>query len=203
MKISERVIQRLILYRKILQNLSADGVSKIYSHTLGDFVDSTPAQVRRDIMNIGYKGTPAHGYDITLLISSISDFIDSPLTRNVCIIGLGNLGKAILDYCQERNSKLNIIDAFDKDPSKINIDINGCHSYHINELESKIKEDKIELAILSVPKSEAQAIAERLIRAGIKGILNYSPIELRLPEYVYVENRDMLLALEKVAYFAK
>jgi redox-sensing transcriptional repressor len=76
-------------------------------------------------------------------------------------------------------------------------------SYHINELETKIKEDGIELAILSVPITEAQAIAERLIRSGIKGILNYSPIELRLPESIYVENRDMMLALEKVAYFAQ
>ncbi len=203
MIVSERVIQRLVLYRKILQNLLTDGVTKIYSHALGDFVDSTPAQVRRDIMNIGYKGTPVHGYDISLLISSISDFVDPTQTRNVCIIGLGNLGKAILDYCHARNSKINIIDAFDKDPSKTNIEINGCKSYHINELETKIEDDRIELAILSVPISEAQAIAERLIRAGIKGILNYSPIELRLPEYIYVENRDMMLALEKVAYFAK
>jgi redox-sensing transcriptional repressor len=203
MKVSERVIQRLVLYRKILQNLLADGVTKIYSHSLGDFVDSTPAQVRRDIMNIGYKGTPAHGYEISLLISGISDFVDPPQIRNVCIIGLGNLGKAILDYCDKRNSKIKIIDAFDKDLSKINIEINGCMSYHINELETKIKEDGIELAILSVPITEAQAIAERLIRSGIKGILNYSPIELRLPESIYVENRDMMLALEKVAYFAQ
>ena len=203
MKVSERVIQRLVLYRKILQSLLADGVTKIYSHTLGDFVDSTPAQVRRDIMNIGYKGTPAHGYDISLLISSISDFVDSRETRNVCIIGLGHLGNAILDYCYERNPKININVAFDKDPAKINRKQHGCMCYDINQLEDRIKEDKLEIAILSVPKTEAQAIAERLVRAGISGILNYSPVELRLPENVYVENRDMMLALEKVSYFAK
>jgi redox-sensing transcriptional repressor len=201
MKVPEKTVQRLVLYRKILQGLLKENQQTIFSHLLGKYVDSTPAQVRRDLMYIGYKGTPAHGYAIADLIRSISQFIDTKDRRKVCIVGLGNLGRAIIDYCYKRNPKLSISIAFEKSPSKIGKTVSECLCYDINELENVIKAEKIELAILAIPELEAQPVSERLVRAGIKGILNYSPVELRLPNNIYVENRDMLLALEKVAFF--
>ena len=201
MKVPEKTVQRLILYRKILQGLEKDNIHTIFSHELGRYVDSTPAQVRRDLMYIGYKGTPAHGYLIHDLIGGISEFIDSSVKRKVCIVGLGNLGRAVLDYCFKRNPKLGITVAFEKNQTKIGRVINDCVCYNILNLEEVIKHEKIDLAIIAIPAIEAQPVAERLVRAGIKGILNYSPVELRLPDNIYVENRDMLLALEKVSFF--
>lgn len=201
--ISEKNVQRLILYRKILLGLEKEGLSQIHSHTIGNFADSSPAQVRRDLMAIGYNGTPVHGYKVKELVRSISEFIDSKVNRKACIVGIGNLGRAIIDYCYNRNPNLSIIAGFDKDKQKVGRVINGCKTYVVDKLEEIIKEEGIDVAILAIPAVDAQIIAERLVSSGVKGILNYSPLELRLPESVYVENRDMLLALEKVAYFSK
>jgi len=203
-KISTNTIERLILYRKIINELINDGIYNIYSHRLSNLAENTPAQVRRDLMVIGYTGSPAHGYILKELEESISDFLDSNDGQNACIVGLGNLGRAILDYCKNRNSKINILATFDIDPNKIDRDFNGCHCYNIDDLESKVEDYRIEVAILTIPSAEeAQIVAERLVQSGIRGILNYTSARLKLSPSVYVEYRDMMMALEKVSYFAK
>jgi len=201
--ISEKNVQRLILYRKILIGLQQEGLQGIHSHTLGKYADSSPAQVRRDLMAIGYSGTPVHGYKVHELVSSISEFLNNPLPQKTCIIGLGNLGRAILDYCHQRNDNIPIMYAFEKDKAKVGKVIHGCKCISVADLEDVIEKEGIELAIITIPAMDAQFIAERLVNSGIRGILNYSPVELRLPDSIYVENRDMLLALEKVAYFSR
>lgn len=201
-KISERSIQRLILYRKVLSSMMEEGQRNIYSHQLAEVAASSSAQVRRDLMVIGYQGTPVHGYMIPNLIESISQFLNPPKKQNVALVGIGNLGRAILDYSKNRNSNLDIVAAFDTNKSKINRVIEGCHCYDVKDIEKIIKEKKCEVAVIAIPPENVQAVAERLVKGGIKGILNYSPANLKLPAKVFVENRDMMLALEKVAYYA-
>ncbi|MCU0642889.1 MAG: redox-sensing transcriptional repressor Rex, partial [bacterium] len=150
-----------------------------------------------------YYGSPVHGYDITQLMDSISEIIDAPDMQHVALAGLGHLGRAVLDYFQGRRPKLQIIAAFDTDPGKINQVIHGCRCYHTDELEKVIKENSIDVGILAVPVDEAQEIAERMVAAGIRGLLNYAPMRLKLPNEVFVENRDMIMAVEKAAYFAR
>jgi redox-sensing transcriptional repressor len=201
--VSEKVIHRVILYKKLLKNLQEEKVRNIFSHKLAVLAGRTPAQVRRDLMIIGYNGSTVSGYNVDELLKSIELYLSKPEGQNVALVGLGNLGRAILDYCYGRNSKITIVASFDNDPAKINRIIHGCRCYHIDELEKVIIDLKVEVAIITVPTEFAQSIAVRLVNSGVRGFLNYSPVRLYLPEDIYIENRDMMMAVEKASYFAK
>lgn len=203
MKISEKNIERLLLYRRILCGLRSENVENIYSHQLARIADTTPEQVRRDIMSIGYSGSSVKGYNVIRLIESIGEFTDSRETQRVTIVGAGNLGRALIDYFQGRRRKLSIAAIFDNDPQKIDRVIHGVRCHSVEQMKEVIQKNSIDVAILCVPAAAAQQVAELLIEAGIKGILNYAPVKLSLPSHIYVENRDMLLAVEKVAFFSR
>lgn len=203
-KISEKKVERIINYRRVLMRLgSLTGKTHVYSHQLANSSGASSAQVRRDLMEIGYTGSPAHGYEIKGLLEGISKFIDPEEKEGIALIGLGNLGRAIIDYFNGQSSKLEIVTVFDKNPDKVNRVVAGCRSYHVKDLKEVIIENKIKTAVISVPSTDAQAVADDLVDAGVKGILNYAPIILNVPEGIYVENRDMITTLEKVFYFAK
>ncbi|MBD3289222.1 redox-sensing transcriptional repressor Rex [candidate division KSB1 bacterium] len=201
--ISEKTIERLIIYRGLLLNLVSDKVKNIFSHQLATMTGFTSAQIRRDIMSIGYSGSPVRGYDIQNLIKSLGEFIDGEEKQPVALVGLGHVGRAVLDYLKGRRPKLEITASFDDDPAKVDRVFQGCMCYHVNDLEKIIEKENIKVGIIAVPADEAQSVAERMANAGIKGILNYAPVKLNIPSGIYVENRDMTLAVEKVAYFAR
>lgn len=175
----------------------------IFSHELATLSGFSSAQIRRDLMAIGYSGSPVKGYSLNNLVESLNEFIDSEEKQHVAIIGLGQLGRAILNYCKNRRKKIEIVASFDKDPQKTDQVILGTHCYGIDKLEKIIKEKNIRVVILAIPAEEAQEMAERIMKAGIRGILNYAPTNLYLDNDVFVENRDMILAVEKVAYFSR
>lgn len=200
---SEKTIERLIVYRGLLLNMATEKVTHIFSHQLAQLTGFTSAQIRRDIMSIGYSGSPVRGYDIKSLIDSLREFIDGDIKQDVALVGMGHLGRAILDYLKGRRPNLKITATFDYDPAKVNRMIHGCMCYHVNDLEKIIRNQGIRVGIIAVPVDEAQSVADRMVNAGIRGILNYAPIKLHLPAGVYAENRDMAQAVEKVAYFAR
>jgi len=203
-KISDKKIERIINYRRVLLRLDKQlGKTHVFSHQLANNSGASPAQVRRDLMEIGYTGSPAHGYEIKGLLDSIGEFIDPDQKQGIALIGVGNLGRAIIDYFNGQSSKLEIITVFDTNPDKVNRVVSGCRSYHVKDLKSVIIEKNIKTAVVAVPSSGAQQVADELIEAGVKGILNYAPIILSVPDGIYVENRDMITTLEKVSYFAK
>ena len=199
---SSRSISRLTLYRRILTDLLAEGQSHLHSHELARRAGSTPAQVRRDLMLIGRLGSPKRGYDCRMLLEKITHFFEQPASENVALIGVGDLGRALLSYFKMKRSHLNIIAAFDSDPDKAGRVIFGCRCHSIELLEKVILEKKIITAIIAIPAANAQLIADRLRLAGIKGILNFAPVPLHLERSIFVENLDVAVSLEKVAYFA-
>jgi redox-sensing transcriptional repressor len=201
--ISDRTIGRLSLYRRLLRDLLADGERSIYSHQLAAMAGGTAAQVRRDIMSIGYSGSPVHGYDVERLLDSIGHFLDASQTQNVALVGVGNLGRALLAYFVGRHPTLSIVAAFDSDPGKANRVIHGCRCYPIDDMKTIAKERDIRLGIIAVPAPEAQSVSNLLVQAGVRGLLNFAPLRLWVPEHVYVENLDVTMSLEKVAYFAR
>lgn len=201
--VSEKTIGRLSLYRRLLDNLLAEDKHSVYSHELARLAKVTAAQVRRDVMGLGYNGSPAHGYDITELVKCITRLLDPAKPQNVALIGVGNLGRALLAYFSGRRPSLSIVAAFDNDPVKANRVINGCMCYPVEQLAEMVKELKIELGIVAVPASEAQKIAETSLKAGIKGLLNFAPAPLHLPPGVYTSDIDLAVALEKVAFFTR
>jgi len=202
-EIPVKTLERLLLYRWTLKSLLSPGNTHIVSRRLSEITGFSSAQIRRDFMNIGYSGSSSHGYKITDLIEEIDKAICPPAVQNIAVVGIGQLGKAVINYIHERSSMLKIKAAFDNNPDKLNSVLHICKAYHTDKIKSIVKKENISIAILALPPDNAQEIAYKLLNAGVKAFLNYSPIKLNLPDDVYVENRDMLIAVEKTAYYAR
>jgi redox-sensing transcriptional repressor len=203
-RVPVNTVERLSQYRRLLQDRQADGTATIHSHDLAALACVSPSQVRRDLMSLGCGGNPRRGYLASELVASIGQLLDSGgRVQAAALVGVGNLGRAILTYFNGRLPNLTITAAFDSDPLKTGRVIGGCRCLGLNLLEETIAEKGITAAILAVPAAAAQESADRLVLAGIRGILNYAPVPLRLPPFVFIDNRDMTTALEKVAYFAR
>lgn len=202
-KLPDKTIERLSMYRRNLMISLKQGKQFIFSHEIAHSLHITPVQVRRDIMLIGYTGTLRKGYDVRELIDLIGSIIDSDNGKNVAVIGIGNLGKAIISYFNGKRSKLRIIAAFDADPEKTGRLYAGVKTYPMNLLEEIIKKENISIGIIVVPGEKAGEVAERLVTAGVTGILNYTPRSLNVPSHVYLEEYDMITSIEKVAFHSK
>lgn len=198
-----KTIERLSQYRRALLLCHAKGMTHIYSHEIARIQHITAVQVRRDIMLIGYTGTLRKGYNVKELIDLIGSIIDSEEGINVCVVGIGNLGRAITNYFSGKRTKLSIIAVFDVEKSKVGKKYYGVRCYDISEFKSIISEKNISIGIITVPGEEAPAIAELMVNAGIKGILNYTPKPVNVPKEVYLEEYDMITSLEKVAFYVK
>jgi redox-sensing transcriptional repressor len=202
-KTSDKTIARLSLYRLMLDKLRTDGAPKVFSHHLAGAAGCSAAQVRRDVMEIHYTGSPATGYDVSELTEAIDNFLDHPDGTNVALVGVGNLGRAVLDFFRARRPKLSIIAAFDHNQRKTGRVIHGCWCFHTDQLIETVRDKNIQVAIVTVPAAVAQQVADRLVEAGVKGILNFAPLRLKAPRGVWVENVDITISLEKVAYFSR
>lgn len=203
MKLPEKTIERLSQYRRILLNCSASGKVHIFSHELAAILNITAVQVRRDIMFLGYSNLQRKGYIIQDLIRTIGNLLDNSEIMSVAVIGLGHLGTAITTYFKGKREKLEIVAAFDIDPNKIGKVVAGVVCYPLSELNEIAKRDNITIGMITVPPEQAEDVARKLVAAGIKGILNFTTVPLNVSSDVFLEEYDMITALEKVAYFAK
>lgn len=199
----DKTVERLSQYRRNLLICDSNGKEHIFSHEIANIHHITPVQVRRDIMLIGYTGTLRKGYNVKELVALIGEILDKPEGQNIAIIGAGNLGRALIKYFKDRREKLSILAAFDTNPDKIGTSFAGVKVYPLDQLKQIIKEKNITIGIISVPVNEATNITSLLVEAKIKGILNFSPRPVNVPDEVYLEEYDMVTSLEKVAYFAK
>jgi redox-sensing transcriptional repressor len=199
----EKTIERLSMYRRNLIAVANSGTEYLFSHQLAALMHTTPVQVRRDIMLIGYTGTMRKGYHIGNLVELIGIIIDSREGKNVAVVGIGNLGKAIISHFNGKRNKLRIIAAFDSDPEKYGGLFAGVRTYAVSKIYEIVKQQKISIGIIAVPDDKAEDVAEKLVNAGVTGILNYTSQPLSVPSHVYLEEYDMLTSIEKVAYHAK
>lgn len=195
-------IGRLSLYRRLLLEQAAVGMRQIYSHQLAVLAVSTAAQVRRDLMTIGFAGNPRRGYVIADLIDAVTAVLARSVETAVALVGVGNLGRAILAFYPNRQPWVRFVAAFDRDPDKTNRVIHGCRVFPIDQAEEVIAREGIHAIVLAVPATNAQEVTDRLLVTGIKGILNFAPVRLRVPPGVFVEDIDMTTALDRVAYYA-
>ncbi len=203
MKLPERTVERLSQYRRVLLDALKDGRTHIYSHELADMHNSTAVQVRRDLMLIGYSAKQKKGYDIRELTEVIGNVLDIQEGQKIAVIGFGNLGKAIVSYFRGKRGKLKVAATFDVDPEKVNRVLFGINCYHINMLPEIVKKENITIGILTVPSEYAVAVSEKLVIAGVKGILNFTSVPLNVSPHIYLENFDIITSVEKVAYFVK
>jgi redox-sensing transcriptional repressor len=199
----EKTIERLSEYRRTLFRCLDEGKTHIFSHELAGLHNITAVQVRRDIMFIGYASQGRRGYDIQELIKVIAGIIDPTDIMNLAIVGYGNLGKAISSYLLHKRPKLKIVAAFDIDPKKIGSTTSIVECFSIERLREIISSRNITLALLTVPADAAPQMAKALVASGIKGILNFTTVNLSVPGDIYLEEYDMVTSVEKVAYFVK
>ena len=199
----ERTVERLSEYRRSLLQCLEEGKTHIYSHELAGLHHNTAVQVRRDIMFIGYSSMQRKGYDVRELINVIGEILDSEKGLNVAVIGVGNLGRAITTYFVGKRSRLNIIATFDVDHTKIDRVISGVKCYPLNRIDEVVESNNISIAIVTVPADYAAEVTDQLVKAGIKGILNFTTVPLNVADDVYLDEYDMITSLEKVAYFVK
>ncbi len=202
MNLPGKTVERLSMYRRLLFNCLKEGKHNIYSHEIASLMNIKPVQVRRDLMLINYSGSQSKGYAIKNLIDSIGTIIDSPEGQRMAIVGVGNLGRAVIGYFKGKKQRLSIAAAFDVDPEKIDRNLSGIPCYHINSLPEIIRKENITIGVLTVPKDNAEEIAQKLVDSGIKGILNLTSQPLKVPADVHLEEYDIITSLEKAAYFA-
>jgi redox-sensing transcriptional repressor len=202
-EIPAKTIARLSQYRRALLICLSRGKTNIFSHEIASLQHVTPVQVRRDLMLIGFSGSLKQGYDIHRLIEVISEILDSEEGINVAVVGLGNLGRAMINYFYGKRTRLTIVAAFDNDSNKIGTEFNGIYCYSPYRLEEVIKKKNIKIAILTVPPEKAVEVTEKLVHAGITGILNYTSTPVNVPDHVFLDEYDMITTLEKAAFFVK
>lgn len=203
MALPPRTIERLCCYRRSLQRLLADGQTRIYSHQLAAGHDVTPAQVRRDLMTIRCSGSPARGYEVQGLLARIGEILDPEPEECAILLGVGHLGRALLAYFATQGGALRIAAAFDTAPDRSGVVIHGCRCHSFAELEAVIAPRRVTVALLAVPADAAQEVATRLVRAGVRSIVNFAPVQLDLPLDVYVETIDIAVSMEKAAFFSR
>ncbi len=201
--LAERQVSRLSLYRRQLQALGGQPPLTIHSRALAALCGTSAAHVRRDLMSIGFTGSPARGYDVAALVAAIGRQLDAPGGQKAALAGVGQLGRALLDYFATRRPNLRIAVAFDVDPEKTGRVIHGCRVRPLEELGQVARDEGITVGVLTVPAAAAQAVADRMVEGGIVGFLNFAPVPLRLPARTFVEEMDITTSMERAAYFAR
>ncbi len=199
-KIPDETIRRLPIYLRELLLLSEKGQQKISSKLLAEFLGFNPAQIRKDFSYFGGFGIRGVGYEINELIKNIKKILKLNIVRKTALVGVGNLGSAILQYSGFKVYGLEIKAAFDTSPSKIGKVINGIKIESVSKL-TGLKRRKIKLAILSVPRNAAQETADILVNAGVSGILNLSPARLVVPGNVKVIALNIAMYLARLPYY--
>ena len=202
-KIPQRTVERFFRYVQFLHNRLEAGGDHVFSHELAAAVGVSPEQVRRDLMNFRLKGTPQPGYPVKEFMAELYAHLESSSLTKMVLVGVGNLGKAILSYFLKRRPNLCIVAAFDQDPEKVNRVYSGCQVHHIGQLEKTVSREKAAVGIITVPASSAQEAADILVRAGVKGIVNFAPVQIKVPAGVSLEQLDITLSIEKVSYYAR
>jgi redox-sensing transcriptional repressor len=202
-EIPRKAIYRLSVYFRGLQRLKANGIQTVSSEALAKAAGVKPTQLRKDLTYFGQFGTRGLGYDVEQLSQMISDLLGTTRLQPVVLVGVGNLGLALLSYRGFAKEGFEIIAAFDVDTARkrgkgLPMPIHG-----LDKLADIIARHNVKMAILAVPVSAAQEVANSLMQSGITGILNFAPIVLHTPEEVTVNNVNLAIELENLSYFVQ
>jgi redox-sensing transcriptional repressor len=199
-KVSEPAIGRLSLYLRLLAGLTEAGVRTISSEDLAVPCGTTAAQVRKDLSLFGSFGKRGLGYPVPELEAHVRSILGLGRRWPVALVGAGRIGTALLGYESFRRQGFYIEAVFDSDPAKVGTRWNGLEVQSEESLESVVAEREIEIAVVAVPGDQAQAIVDRLVAAGIRGILNFAPTRLDVPSSVVVKSVDMTVEMERLSF---
>jgi len=200
-KIPDIIITRLPVYLRALQRMADKGIKTTSSQELGERVGISAAQIRKDISQFGEFGKQGTGYTIDYLLDKLREILKVDRMWDVIIIGAGDMGHALARYQGFSNRGFNVVMIFDNDQEKIGQKIGEFTVESIDNLVEKIKAADIKIAMLTIPATAAQGIADKLVEAGVKAILNYAPISLSVPKGVRVQHIDPATHLQRMTYY--
>lgn len=203
LRLSRAGVGRLSLYLRRLEGLSREGVTKVSSGQLGESLGVTDAQVRKDLAALGNLGHPGIGYATQELIAAIRRALGIDREWNVVLVGVGNLARALLRYRGFQQRGFRVVALFDADKALVGQWVDGLEVYPPERLASVVAATGAELGLLTVPSESAQAVADALVAAGIRGVLNFAPVVLRLPAGVSLVSVDLTVQMEQLAFLVQ
>ena len=200
-KVSITVIRRLPKYYRYLGDLIDKGINRISSQELSKMTGFTASQIRQDLNNFGGFGQQGYGYNVEELYSQLSKILGLETIYDAVIAGAGNLGQAIANYKGFEDAGFRVLSLFDKNPKLIGLKIRDIEIKDIDNMKEFIKENNIEIGIITTPKESAQDITNIYVESGIKGIWNFAPTDIIVPEHVIVEDVRLNESLFALSYF--
>ena len=201
LEIPEVVINRLPVYARALSELAARGESVVSSQALGELLDVTPAQIRKDLSYFGRFGKQGRGYNVASLLAKLQEILGIDRQWRLLLVGVGRLGQAIAEYGGFGPHGFHITAAFDANPSVVGSEVGGVTVQDIEKLDSYLASNRIDIGIVAVPAQEAQIVVNKLVKAGIRAILNYAPTVIQVPDGVWVRYIDPVAVLHSMTYY--
>jgi redox-sensing transcriptional repressor len=199
-KIADSTVRRLAIYLRFLEEFQQQGRDTISSESLASRAGTTSAQVRKDLSFFGSFGKRGLGYDVDALALRLRDILGLGHRYRVMIVGAGRLAGALVQYAGFSARGFQVVAVVDRDPDKIGQRLGEVRVADVADLESIVKQEQVEIAILVTPADPAQALVDRLIASGVTAILNFAPVQLQVPEGVDVKNVNLAVELETLSY---
>jgi redox-sensing transcriptional repressor len=199
-KVADSTVRRLSLYLRFLEEFEGQGIETVSSGALASRGSTTSAQVRKDLSFFGSFGKRGLGYPVPELADQLREILGLKQRYQVGMIGAGKIGSALVQYRGFRQRGFDIVAIFDKDPTKIGRQWNGLTIQNIDALEAEFGKRPMDMAVLVTPAEAAQPVTDRLVRLGIKAILNFAPVQLVVPDDVVVKTVNLALELETLSY---
>lgn len=198
--ISKATIDRLPLYFRTLRLVQDEGRDIISSEELGRRLGITPEQIRKDLASFGQFGKKGVGYYVNELKRNVGDILGLNNHWNIAVVGIGHLGAALANYQNFVTLGFNLVALFDQDPNVIGTIVNHVKVEDIRNLKRVVKERNIQIGIIAVPAAFAQGVADQLVAAGVKGIWNFAPIKMQVPDTMHIVNEDLSIGLSSLSY---
>jgi redox-sensing transcriptional repressor len=203
LEIPEVVINRLPVYARALAELAAAGETVVSSQALGEVLDVTPAQIRKDLSYFGRFGKQGRGYNVRGLLAKLQEILGIDRQWRLALIGVGRLGQAIAEYGGFGPQGFEIVAAFDSNPRLVGSKVGGVEIHDTDRLGEFLRSTRVDIGIVAVPAAEAQRVVDLLVEAGIRAILNYAPITAHVPRDVAIRHIDPVLAMQSMTFYIK
>ena len=201
--VPEVVVLRLPLYVRALTQLLAEGTDVVSSQQLGDYLQMTPAQIRKDLSYFGRFGKQGRGYNIGFLLAELRQILGLDREWRACLIGVGRLGRAIINYTGFSPEGFEIVAAFDADPEQTGAMIGTLTVQPMSELRQTVVDRRVTIGIVAVPAAQAQGVIDQLVDQQVRGILNYAPVAPHVPRGTVMRNIDPVLSLQSMTFYLK
>jgi len=199
-KVADSTVRRLSLYLRFLEEFEEQGIDTVSSEALAARGGTTSAQVRKDLSFFGSFGKRGLGYPVPELVTRLRDILGLKRRYQVALVGAGKIGSALVQYRGFRQRGFDIASIFDVDPEKIGKRWNGLTIHDVAELERVLAADPVDMVVVVTPAEAAQPLADRLVRLGVKAILNFAPVQLNVPDDVTVKTVNLSLELEALSF---